>query len=222
MRTLALVPARSGSKGIPGKNTRMLWGRPLISWAVQVGVRTCNRTYVTTDDPTIGLVSSQCGAGVIMRPKDLASDTAPMLDVVQHALESLAGTFEPDVIVLLQPTQPLRTVEHVRTALEMLPGADSVVSVVEVPAHYSPDYVMRVAGGWLWKYQPGEATRRQDAGKVYSRDGTVYAVRAEVVRDGSLYGTSCRPLIVKHSESVNLDTEDDWRRAEMMETRAYA
>lgn len=224
MKALALIPARSGSKGIPGKNTRPLWGRPLLAWAVDIGRRTCDKTYVTTDDPNIGLLASQYGASVIVRPAELATDEAGMFPVVQHALHSLEGTFEPDVIVLLQPTQPLRTAEHIHRALAMLEdGVDAVASVVEVPAHYSPDMVMRFDGVRLEPFLGKSAARRQEARQAYSRDGTVYAIRTATIKAGSLYGSICRPLVIPPEESCNLDTESDWNTAErMMEAPVHA
>ena len=210
MKTLALVPARSGSKGIPGKNTRLFAGKPLLAWAVEVGRQTCDATYVTTDDPNIGLFAAQFGASTIVRPVELATDDAPMLPVIQHALGMLAC----DVVVLLQPTQPLRTMAHVRLALEMLTDDwDSVVSVVQIPAHYSPDYAVMVHGERL--FVPPGPTRRQDARLAYSRDGTVYVVRRETIEAGEMYGDS-RAFVIPAEESVNLDTEDDWQRAEQM------
>ena len=140
-----------------------------------------------------------------------------MLPVVKHALQQLAPGYVPDVVVLLQPTQPLRRAEHVRLALEMLTDDwDSVVSVTEIPAHYSPDLAARIVDGRLTPLQPVPPTRRQDCRPAYVRDGTVYVVRREVIEDGSLYGGDCRAMIVPFDESCTLDTEDDWLRAEQM------
>lgn len=211
MKTLALVPARSGSKGVPGKNTRDFCGRPLMAWAIQIGRLTCDETYVSTDDPNIGLLASQYGAKVIVRPAELATDEAPMLPVIQHALAALEGTFEPDVVVLLQPTQPLRTAEHVRRAMTLLTDDwDSVVSVVE---SVSPDLISMIYAGRL--ILPSEVTRRQDARPGYVRDGTVYVIRREAIDEGTLYG-DCRAMVIPAGESVNIDTEEDWRQAERM------
>jgi CMP-N-acetylneuraminic acid synthetase len=145
-----------------------------------------------------------------------------MLAVVQDALQQLAPR-TPDAVVLLQPTQPLRRPEHVHAALRLLEetGADSVASVVRIPPHYSPDYAMTVKEGRLMPFLAGrERTRRQDTRPAYSRDGTVYVMRREVILGGSLYG-NCQPLLIPHSESVNLDTEDDWQRAEEMKERSH-
>ena len=222
MTTAALIPARAGSKGIVGKNTRPFNGAPLLSWAVMVGLKTCEQTWVSTDDEKTRRILPR-GVGFIKRPKALATDTASMLPVIQHALLAMAQKgFEPEVVVLLQPTQPLRTVKHVKMGLRLLEtsGADSVVSVVEVPAHYSPDFAMKVENGALVPYLDRDMpTRRQDCRKAYSRDGTVYALKADVVLSGDLYGNAV-PLVIPADESCNLDSEDDWSRAEMMVSHA--
>jgi CMP-N,N'-diacetyllegionaminic acid synthase len=217
MSTLALIPARSGSKGILGKNTRTFSGRPLLAWAVEIGKQTCDRTFVSTNDPAIGHLAAQYGASVIVRPNKLAQDDTPMLPVVQHALRAVEP-WRPTYVVLLQPTQPFRTADHVIAAINMLDDTlcDSVVSVVRIPQHYAPDYAVRVDSGRLNLYLPDGPTRRQDTRPAYTRDGTVYAIRREVIDRGSLYGTDCRALVIPDSQSVNLDTPEDWERAEAM------
>ena len=218
MRTLALVPARAGSKGIPHKNTRLFRGAPLLTHAVRVGLATCDQTIVSTDDPATGLIGAAYGATVLMRPAELAQDETPMLAVIQHALKHAAGA--PDVVVLLQPSSPSpRRAEYVREALRLLEetGADSVVSLVEVPSHYHPLFASEIHSGRVGPYMIGgwNVHRRQDVGPpAYFRNGTLYVTRRERIERGSLYGHDCRPLIIPPHESVTLDTEDDWLLAE--------
>lgn len=220
MRTLALVPARAGSKGIPFKNRRAFCGRPLTAWAVDIGLQTCNRTYISSDDAELDTPTIRGEAGFWLRSPELALDSTPMLAVVQDALKS-QGWLKAKVIVILQPTQPLRRPEHVIAALNLLEEskADSVVSVVTIPAHYSPDYAMKIMGDVkspdrLVPFMGVSPTRRQDCRVAYSRDGTCYCVRREVVEGGSLYGNDCRALIIPKEESCNLDDESDWAEAE--------
>jgi CMP-N-acetylneuraminic acid synthetase len=155
-----------------------------------------------------------------LRPADLAGDETPMLSVIEHAVAELeADGWRPGIVILLQPTSPLRRPEHIRRSVEILreTGADSVVSVVEVPRHLSPDYVMRVEAGRLVPFLPeGERiTRRQDARAAYVRDGTVYTFWLRTLREtGSIYGRDCRPMIVPASESLTIDGPDDWAEAE--------
>jgi CMP-N-acetylneuraminic acid synthetase len=216
---LALVPARAGIKGIPGKNTRYLAGRPLMAWAIDIGKQTCSDTMVSSEDRKIGMLATTCGAEWLQRPAALAMDDTPMLLVVKHAINSLPPPAMPDVVVLLQPTQPLRNAKHVEHALEMLAstGADSVVSVVEIPDHYTPDMAMRFDGERILPFNGHMPTRRQDARRAFSRDGTVYAIRTEtLLEQNSLYGDDCRAFVVHHSQSANLDTVEDWNRAESL------
>jgi len=213
MRTLGLVPCKARSTGIPQKNTRIFRGRPLFAWAVGIGRITCDDVYVSTDDVDIARLATMYGAKTILRPPELATDEAPMLPVIHHALSVLPGF---DVVVLLQPTSPWRMEKHIRAALEiMAKGADSVMSVVEIPAAMSPDYAMEIVAGQLRGFQPAveSRTRRQDCRAAYYRDGTVYAYKREIIEQGRAFGFDCRPLIIPAHESVTLDTEEDWAHA---------
>lgn len=220
MRTLALIPARAGSKGIPHKNTRAFRGKALISYAIDVGIATCNKTVVTTDDTDVATIAASHGVPVVIRPPELAADETPMLSVIQHALQMLRD--DSEVIVLLQPTSPLRTRGHVRAALRALgeTGADSVVSVVQIPAHLAPEWAVQYDGKHIWPVIYGFDTldevprRRQDTEPAYYRDGSVYAIRRATLDAGRLYGDLCVPIIIPASESATLDTEEDWAVAE--------
>jgi CMP-N-acetylneuraminic acid synthetase len=222
-QVLGLVPARSGSKGVPGKNTRLLAGRPLLEYTARAARESgvLHRVVLSTDSEEIAECGRRVGLDVpFMRPAALAQDETPMLPVIEHALDELRRQgWEPETVVLLQPTSPLRKPAHIRAAVEQLhqTGADSVVSVVAVPQHLSPDYVMRVEAGRLRPFLPegGRVTRRQDARHAYVRDGTVYAFRTTTLRRfGSIYGEDCRPLVLDAIESLSIDTPADWAAAE--------
>lgn len=231
---MALIPARSGSKGVENKNMRDFHGKPLLAWAVEVGFAACGNVWVSTDypqEPVKEILRSGANGtghrwGVISRREELSGDEVPMLPVVYDAIIKYAHARPPDVVLVLQPTQPMRTVEHVTAALRMLEdgtGASSVVSVVEIPAHYSPGYALTSGnGGRLLPYDEAYESldqmpkRRQDSSRAYSRDGTVYAIRRETIEAGSLYGQDCRALVIPSNESCNIDTEEDWLRAESM------
>jgi CMP-N-acetylneuraminic acid synthetase len=220
---LAIVPARGGSKGVPGKNLRKLAGRTLLDYTA-VAARdsgVIDRIVLSTDSAEIAEAGKRAGLEVpFMRPDALAQDDTPMLAVIQHALDSLTvDGWTTDVIVLLQPTSPLRRPSHVRDAVTMLhdTNADSVVTVIELPRHLSPDYVMRIDDGVLRPFVNDRApvTRRQDARPAYSRDGTVYACwRATLQRFGNIYGDRCQPLILDASDSLSIDSLADWAEAE--------
>jgi len=222
---LGIVPARGGSKGVPGKNIRPLAGRTLLDYAARVARESgvIDRVILSTESSEVAEAGRRAGLEVpFLRPAALAQDDTPMLPVVQHALETLGGeSWEPDVVVLLQPTSPLRRPDHVRDAVAMLLAtkADSVVTVVEVPRHLSPDYVMRIESGRLVPFLPEgrRVARRQDARPAYSRDGTVYACWRETIeRFGSIYGDDCRPLLIDACDSLSIDSTGDWDEAERL------
>jgi CMP-N,N'-diacetyllegionaminic acid synthase len=222
-RVLAIVPARGGSKGVPGKNVRQLAGRTLLDYTALAarGSGVIDRIVLSTDSAEIAEAGKRAGLEVpFMRPDALAQDDTPMLPVVQHAVDTLAADgWATDVIVLLQPTSPLRRSSHVREAVTMLheTKADSVVTVIELPRHLSPDYVMRIDEGVLRPFlSEGErVTRRQDARPAYSRDGTVYVCwRSTLERWGNIYGDRCQPLILDAADSLSIDSPADWAEAE--------
>ena len=229
---LAIVPARGGSKGVPRKNVLELTpGRTLLHYvagAAREATRV-NRVVLSTDDEEIAQVGRQAGLDVpFMRPRALAADETPMLPVLRHAIDQLAaGGWTPEYVVLLQPTSPLRRGRHIDDALGLLArsGADSVVTVVEVPKHLSPDYVMRIEDGTLRPFLPEGArvTRRQDVRPAYYRDGTVYAFRRDTLdRFGSIYGDDCRPLVIDARESLSIDTPEDWAAAQKILEAGWA
>jgi CMP-N,N'-diacetyllegionaminic acid synthase len=220
---LAIIPARGGSKGVPGKNVRPLAGRTLLDYAAEAARQSAvvDRAVLTTDSEEVAAAGRAAGLHVLpLRPAWLASDHTPMLPVVWHAIEQVMGEgFVPELVVLLQPTSPLRRPEHVRDAVRLLrdSGADSVVTVVEVPRHLSPDYVMRIDQGVLRPFlsEGARVTRRQDTRPAFSRDGTVYAFRRDTIeRHGTIYGEDCRPLVIAGDESLSIDTPRDWAEAE--------
>lgn len=220
---LAIVPARAGSKGIPGKNVRLLAGRPLLAYAADAIRDACivDRAVLSTDSEEILATGRELGLETpFLRPGELARDDTPMQPVAEHAVAALeAEGWSPEIVLVVQPTAPLRRGEHLRKAVELLreTGATSVVSVVPIPPHFSPEYAMRLDDGRLVPFlaHGAEIRRRQDAAPAYSRDGTVYAVRRDVLVElHDLYGDDCRPLVLSPDESINLDTPADWEEAE--------
>jgi CMP-N-acetylneuraminic acid synthetase len=220
---LAIVPARGGSKGVPNKNVRALAGCSLLERTARTAQASgvIDRLVLTTDSEEIASLGTRVGLEVpFMRPLSLAQDDTPMLPVVRHAVgEVMRAGWVPELIVLLQPTSPLRTPQHIRDAVTMLrdSDADSVVSVVELARHLSPDYVMRIDGGVLKPFlaEGAGVSRRQDARPAYSRDGTVYAFRRQTLdRFGTIYGDNCRPLLIERQDSLSIDSPADWEAAE--------
>ena len=211
MDVLGLIPARGGSKGIPRKNLAPVGGRPLLAWTVDAAraAGELTRVVVSTDDDEI---AAAAGVEVLRRPSSLAVDDTPMLDVVRHALTELS----PEVVVLLQPTSPLRRAEHVDAAVRLLleSGADSVVSVVAVPHRYHPDALMDVVDGRV--VPRGTARTRHEKGLVYARNGpAVLAVRSERLGD-DLYGGDCRPYVMDQLDSLDVDEPHDLELADLL------
>jgi CMP-N,N'-diacetyllegionaminic acid synthase len=224
---LALVPARGGSKGVPGKNVKPLAGHSLLDYTARAARESgvIDRIILSTESSEITDAGRRAGLEVpFVRPAALAADDTPMVPVIHHALAELSRQgWSPAIVVLLQPTSPLRRPNHIREAVKLLrdTGADSVVTVVEVPRHLSPDYVMRIEDGRLKAFLPeGErVTRRQDARPAYSRDGTVYAFRrATFEKTGGIYGEDCRPLLIDSRDSLSIDSPADWDEAERLLT----
>jgi CMP-N,N'-diacetyllegionaminic acid synthase len=225
MDVLGVVPARGGSKAIPRKNLALLAGRPLLAWTAAAALASgrLTRVVLSTDDQEIADAGRGLGLEVpFLRPADLAADDTPMLPVLQDLVRRLqAGDgYRPDVLVLLQPTSPLRESRHIDAAVDLLlsTGADSVVSVVEVPHQFSPVSVLREEGGRLLPWSDGPSvTRRQDKPRVFARNGpAVLAVRRPVVERGSLYGADSRPLVMMAQESVDIDAPWDLELAEWL------
>lgn len=209
MKLLALIPARGGSKGIPDKNLLRLGSRTLVQIAADCAKASeiFARVVCSTDS---GRIAEACGCEVLDRPRGLATDEAPMLEVVRHAIDA----HPCDAVMILQPTSPLRTTEHLQQAAKLLTGGvHSVVAVTAVPKRFSPDYLMRLDGeGRLINHSiRGKGlTRRQDAPEAYERNGTLYLVRSDVVRSGSLYGHRSVPYVMSPEESLTIDDQRDW------------
>ena len=145
MSTLGIIPARAGSKRIPGKNTRRLAGRPLVEWAFAAAAKaeTLDRVVVTSDDPEVlRLAATFDPRWPLSRPAELAGDASPAVDYVRHALAVLESDGEGpfDVVVIVQPTSPLTLPEDIDATVRLLQssGADTAVSVVRVPHHVNP------------------------------------------------------------------------------------
>lgn len=217
MEIVALVPARGGSKGIPRKNLAPLAGKPLLAWTIEAALASeaVTRTVVSTEDDEIARAARAAGAEVLARPAELAADGTPMRDVIEHALRELGGT---EVLVLLQPTSPLRRAEHVDAAVELLraTGADSVVSVVEVPHRYRPGSLMALDGDRLVALAEDYAATRQEKPAVYARNGPAILVLRPDRIGTDLYGGDCRAYVMEPRDSIDIDDPFDLELAELL------
>jgi N-acylneuraminate cytidylyltransferase len=226
MRTLGIIPARGGSKGIPRKNLYPLHGQPLLAYTIRAAQssRYLSRTILSSDDLEIIEVGRGLGVDVpFVRPADLSGDEIGSASVVRHALDVVERQESAcyDAIVLLEPTAPLRAGTDIDEAIESLSssGGDSVVSVCRVDAPH-PMKMQVVAGARLRPFMPQywrEGMTRQELPAVYYLNGAVYAVRADIVRErGSLWGRETVPMIMPPERSVNIDSITDLAIAEVL------
>jgi CMP-N,N'-diacetyllegionaminic acid synthase len=224
LEILGLVPARGGSRGIPGKNLRVVCGKSLVARAVESALESClvSRVVLSTDSEAIAEEGRRAGAEVpFLRPAELAQDDTPTSAAVIHALDWLRENeqFLPDILVLLQPTAPLRTGRHVDEALQLLldSGADSVVSVTAVPGHHHPAWQFTIRDGTLHPFLEGPIpSRRQELSPTYTRNGAVYAAWTEIWRSGKVVsGPGCVPYLMGPEVSVNVDGPEDLLLAEI-------
>lgn len=223
MRVLGIIPARGGSKGIPGKNIRPLGGKPLLAWTAEsaLAARRLSRVVLTTDDEKIAEIGRVCGLEVpFLRPAELAMDDTPTLPVLQHAVAELEKAGDRfDAVCLLQPTSPFRRAGDIDGCIELLEtGLDAVVSVLPVPPEHNPHWVYFRDGEGLLRLATGEdqpIPRRQELPPAFHRDGAIYVTRRDVLMEGSLYGKRLGGYLAD-SRSVNLDTPADWEKAERL------
>jgi N-acylneuraminate cytidylyltransferase/CMP-N,N'-diacetyllegionaminic acid synthase len=222
---LALIPARGGSKGLPGKNIRPLLGKPLLAWSVEQGKASqyIDKVMVSTDDTEIAGTAKKYGAEVpFLRPAELASDTAPTIDTILNALDGLAANGEAfDFVVLLEPTSPLREVRDIDRALEKLSEhatAESIVGVAKVESAH-PAFLLKVENGLTRPYSPNEfgVKRRQDIEDVFFLEGSVYIAYAHSLRDRrTFYHELTLPYIVPKYKSFEIDDLTDFTIVEAL------
>jgi len=221
-RILGLIPARGGSKGLPGKNVLDLSGRPLIAWTIAAALDSdvLDTVVVSTDDLTIAAASIDAGADVpFMRPSPLACDDASMVDTVLHAVDSLAGEGRVyDAVMVLQATSPLRSAQDLRDAENLFDptgGVDSVVSVVQT-AH-SPLWANTLPEDRrMCDFMRPEVLgkRRQDLPTYYRLNGAIYLITVEALRrQRTFIGQHTVALVMPADRSVDIDTIIDFEVA---------
>ena len=227
-KILGIMPARGGSKGIPGKNIKNFNGWPLIYWTIDPALKSgiLSRIIVSTDDDEIAGVAKSFGAEVpFKRPTELSGDKSPTLLTVIHAVDYLHKNenYYPDFILLLEPTFPGRKPQQIKEAIDLIlaTGADSVISLVEVPSKYNPAWQFEVTNSGRTKIITGTdfkkiITRRQDISKTYIRNGAIYLFRTDLLfgSEPSFYGKDIRAYIMDPVYNLDIDTMEDWFFAE--------
>ena len=217
-----MIPARGGSEGVHRKNVRHVAGMPLIAWTILAAQdsRLINEIAVSTDDPEISTVAGRYGALVWQRPESLSrGEPGSIIRVLTHLVPYVERDYKPyDLIVLLQPTSPIRTGRDIDNVISLFADADvdSVISVYQVEdAHPSHMYTMAADNELVPLPFGTEISRRQELSPVYHRNGAIYAARRSLVMDnGTLMGGRRIAYVMPREHSINIDSEYDLRLAD--------
>lgn len=221
MKVLAIIPARGGSKGVPGKNIKLLGGIPLMAHAIACAQESkkISRFVVSTDSDEIAVVAKKYGTRVIKRPSDLAEDSSNVITTIEHVLAQLNENY--DLIILLQPTSPLRTasdIDHIITMFEKNNDLDGVISVVPFDdCHPARMYNLTQDLNLVPFILEGETTRRQELNPVYYRNGCFYAVKTEAfLKEQTLMVKNKKAYVMDANWLVNIDSFRDFKIAELL------
>lgn len=225
---LAIIPARGGSKGIPGKNIKSLNSRPLLALTADaaIGSKLITRHVLSTDDLEIAKIGAEYGLEVpFMRRSDLCGDFSPSLEAflfTLNELERIEG-YVPDLVVILQPTSPLRRSTHIDEAIEQFldADADSLVSIMEIPHNMSPFSAMKKDGdGYLHPLTDLNELQNQRQNKpiYFARNGAAIYITTprNIVTNNSLFGKKIIGYEMSKLDSIDIDDEDDWTLAEAL------
>lgn len=226
MRILGLIPARGGSKGIPGKNSKLLAGTPLLGYTVKAALEATllDSVVFSSEDYELIRLAKEFGANApFIRPTDLATDQASSLSVVQHAIDYFQGIGEQyDAVCLLQVTTPFRSAHDIDQAIKKFKaqGTDALVSVQRVPHVYNPHWVFTETEEGMLALATGSDKiigRRQDLPPAYIRDGAIYLCKTDIIKNNnSLYGESLSFIESDPNRYVNIDGPEDWQKAEQI------
>lgn len=219
---VAIVPARGGSKGLLRKNLRLVAGQPLVAHSLLAGLgaSSVSATYLSTDDDEIAALGDACGATVIRRPPELASDTVQNDAVMRHALEVIRHSgADPDIAVLLQPTSPLRRAIDIDKCVALFRhGAPrSVVSICPVDHH--PGKAVTIRDGLLEPFTNDHdmEARRQELPEVFRQNGAIYVVGVEdFLANGRFYARPCLGYVMDRRDSIDIDDEVDLNLTEAL------
>lgn len=219
---IAIIPARGGSKGLPGKNIRLLVGKPLIVYTIQEAKKSkyITRVIVSTDDEEIARISKEHGAGIpFLRPESLASDTAKAIDNYVYTIDRLSKESGEDIkeFVVLQPTSPLRTVEDIDGAIEMYfsKNADSVVSYTK-EAHPITWHRYLDDENHFVNIFPESIDNRQVLRESYYPNGAVYVFKTELINSGRYTSENSFCYVMPRNRSIDIDYPEDFQYAEFI------
>ncbi len=220
MKILCIIPARRDSKGIPGKNWKLLNNKPLISYSLEVALN-CNKIdtiCVTTNSDDVIQIAEKMGIKIpFTRPESLSLDTTPSYDVLLHAIEYYEQqNLQFDAILLLQPTSPFREIHFLEEAIEIFKNSncDMVVSVNETS--FNPYYnLYNETNGYIHRSIKSDFTRRQDCPITYLVNGSIYVISVSSLKKQQLHEMEkVVKYVMPEAYSIDLDTLTDWRKAE--------
>lgn len=221
---LGVIPARGGSKSVPGKNIKPFGGKPLITYTIKAAQQSRHLTsfLVSTDDDRIAAIAREYGAPVpFQRPAELAQDHSEGLKVIQHAVEFLrqACNERYDYVMVLQPTSPLRTADDIDRCIEKIvdTGCDSVMSMVEI-VDFSPKKLKKIEDDTivpLFEDEGRTSAQRHALPKVYKRNCAIYLTRTDLILQGDLFGKVSRPYLMPPERSVDINTPADFELASL-------
>jgi N-acylneuraminate cytidylyltransferase/CMP-N,N'-diacetyllegionaminic acid synthase len=222
-RVLAVITARGGSRGVPRKNICLVGGRPLIEWSIVAArqAESVGRVVVSTDSEEIAVIARGCGAEVPwLRPRELALDETPGIDPVLHLVETLQRDegYEPDLVMLLQPTSPLRTAADIDAAVSLATstGAEAVISVCPVAQH--PAWMKRIGARGELLDPPGAdvLAPRQQLAPLFILNGAIYVTATPaLLRTRSFYAADTRAYVMPPERSLDVDTAWDMHLADL-------
>ncbi|MBW8242639.1 acylneuraminate cytidylyltransferase family protein [Muricauda oceani] len=224
MNSIVVIPARGGSKGLPGKNIKKLGGKPLIEYTICAAREVFNdeEIVVSTDDLEIKKIVEKTGLKVpFLRPKNLATDVASTQDVLLHIIDFYENQgYSFDVMVLLQPTSPFRTSRHIQEAIDLFyknQGLDMVVSTKEAKSNPYFSLFEEDANGFLKKSKEGSFTRRQDCPKVWEFNGAIYVINVTALKRNKISEfKNIKKYPMDKKSSLDIDDEFDWLMAEKL------
>jgi CMP-N,N'-diacetyllegionaminic acid synthase len=218
-RVLGIIPARGGSKRLPGKNVMPLQGKPLIAWTIEAGLTaTCiDRLILSTDDAEISKVALEYGCEVpFARPPEFATDEASSLDVVRHALSQIPGFTH---FVLLQPTSPLRRASHIDEAFQLMCAAGTSACVSMRKSTESPYWMYTIREDGYISPVASDLTsnRKQELPETYIPNGAIFISRIDkFLFEKSFYSNNTIPYLMSFQDSVDIDTLEDFKLVESL------
>lgn len=219
-RILGIIPARGGSRRIPKKNIIPLRGEPLISYTIKAALKSkkIDRLVVSTDDKEIAKVSKDYGAEVIMRPEYLARNETPTLPVIRHVIEELEkSNYSPDMVMILQPTSPMRTSVDIDKAIGMMlkKRVKSLVSVC--PANENARWMYMIRRGKIEPFTKTEKQQIKQTPQVYKKNGAIYLAKKDtLMKNDKVFDRGSLAFVMPKERSIDIDEPIDLEMVEML------